>query len=73
MQSPDELHPQGQTRIMATAKILGIHHQTLRKWWKSGKFPKPTSINGMLLFKNSDILEWLELNQSDNPTQKQGG
>ena len=61
--NPTDLHPQGQTRIKPTAEILGIHHQTLRRWWKAGKFPKPTNINGILLFRNADILAWLERHQ----------
>lgn len=59
-QSPTELHPQGQTRIKAAASLIGVHHQTLRRWWKAGKFPKPIDINGILLFKNADLLAWLE-------------
>lgn len=55
-----ELHPQGQTRIKAAADLVGVHHQTLRRWWKADKFPKPTDINGILLFKNSDLLAFIE-------------
>jgi predicted DNA-binding transcriptional regulator AlpA len=58
-QTAKELHPQGQTRIKAAAKLVGVHHQTLRRWWKKDKFPKPIDINGILLFKNSDLLDWL--------------
>ena len=54
------LHPQGQSRIKPTADLIGVHHQTLRRWWKAGKFPKPININGILLFKNADVLAWLE-------------
>ncbi len=54
------LHLQGQTRIIPTAEIIGVHHQTIRRWWKEGKFIKPIEINGMLFFKNADILNWLE-------------
>ena len=54
------LHPQGQSRIQPTADLIGVHHQTLRRWWKAGKFPKPININGILLFKNADVLAWLE-------------
>lgn len=59
-QTAAELHPQGQTRIKPTAAIAGVHHQTLRRWWKADKFPKPININGILLFRNADILAWLE-------------
>ena len=60
IQEVTALHPQGQSRIKPTADLIGVHHQTLRRWWKAGKFPKPININGILLFKNADILAWLE-------------
>ena len=59
-QETTALHPQGQSRIKPTADLIGVHHQTLRRWWKAGKFPKPININGILLFKNADVLAWLE-------------
>lgn len=55
-----ELHPQGQTRIKPAADLLGVHHQTLRRWWKAGKIAKPTNIHGILLFKNADLLAFIE-------------
>lgn len=58
--NPSQLHPQGQTRIKAAASLIGVHHQTLRRWWKSDKFPKPVNINGILLFRNADILSFLD-------------
>ena len=61
-----ELHPQGQTRIKAAAAIVGVHHQTLRRWWTADKFPKPTNIHGILLFRNADLLAWLESHHSKN-------
>lgn len=60
------LHPHGQTRIKDAADIIGVHHQTLRRWWKSDRFMKPTNINGILLFKNSDLITWVEKQHSDN-------
>ena len=63
-----ELHPQGQTRIKAAAAIIGVHHQTLRRWWAAGKFPKPTNIHGILLFKNSDLLAFIEQGHASDST-----
>ena len=63
-QTTTELHPNGQTRIKAAANLIGVHHQTLRRWWKADKFPKPTDINGILLFRNADILSFLDSQQS---------
>ena len=66
-QETTALHPQGQSRIKPTADLIGVHHQTLRRWWKAGKFPKPLEINGILLFRNADVLAWLEnAQQSSN-------
>ncbi len=59
-QTSAELHPNGQTRIKSAANLIGVHHQTLRRWWKANKFPKPININGILLFRNADILSFLE-------------
>lgn len=62
----ENLHPQGQTRIKVAATIVGVHHQTLRRWWKVGRFPKPVNIHGILLFKNAEILSWLASHQIDD-------
>lgn len=59
-----ELHPLGQTRVLPAAELAGVSRQTLRRWYRAGKFPKPLKINGMLLFKNSDLIEWFEKNAS---------
>ena len=64
------LHPQGQSRIQPTADLIGVHHQTLRRWWKAGKFPKPININGILLFKNADVLAWLENAQQTSDVEQ---
>ncbi len=66
---PDELHPQGQTRIKSAATIVGVHHQTLRRWWKADKFPKPIDINGILLFRNADLIAWLASHKPSNGDQ----
>lgn len=65
-QAAIELHPNGQTRIKAAAAIVGVHHQTLRRWWKADKFPKPTDIHGILLFRNADILAWIAQSHATN-------
>lgn len=50
----------GLIRVEPLAKRLGIHAQTLRRWWKAGKFPKPQNINGILLFANAEVKAWLD-------------
>lgn len=59
-QTTQAIHPQGQTRIKAAAALIGVSPLTLRRWWTAGKFVKPTNINGILLFKNSDLLAFIE-------------
>ena len=63
-QNPLQLHPQGQTRIKTAASLVGVHHQTLRRWWKAEKFPRSIEINGILLFRNADLLAWIERQHS---------
>lgn len=55
----DTLPSEGFIRVMPLAQRIGVHHQTLRKWWKTGKFPKPQHRNGILLFSNSDVKDWI--------------
>lgn len=57
---PKPMNPHGYSRIKPTAELAGVHHQTLRRWWKADKFPKPTNVNGIPMFRNADILAWLE-------------
>lgn len=59
-EQPTPLNPQGYSRIKPTAELIGLHHQTLRRWWKADKFPKPINVNGIPMFRNTDILSWLE-------------
>ncbi|WP_333954832.1 helix-turn-helix transcriptional regulator [Psychrobacter sp. S4(2024)] len=63
-EQPAPLNPQGYSRIQPTAELIGLHHQTLRRWWKADKFPKPININGIPMFRNSDILRFIENQQS---------
>lgn len=65
-EQPVPLNPQGYSRIQPTADITGVHHQTLRRWWKADKFPKPININGIPMFRNSELLAWLESHTADH-------
>lgn len=56
----DTLPADGFIRVMPLARLIGIHHQTLRRWWKAGQFPKPQIRNGILLFKNSEVKNWID-------------
>ena len=63
-EQPTPLNPQGYSRIQPTAELIGLHHQTLRRWWKANKFPKLINVNGIPMFRNSEILRFLENHQS---------
>lgn len=63
-EQPTPLNPQGYSRIQPTAELIGLHHQKLRRWWKANKFPKPIDVNGIPMFRNSDILCFLENQKS---------
>ena len=63
-EQPTPLNPQGYSRIKPTAELIGLHHQTLRRWWKVGKFPKPVNVNGVPMFRNADLLTFLERQHS---------
>lgn len=63
---PDTLPAQGLTRLEPLALRLGINRQTLRRWYNADKFPKPKRINGILLFNNSEILNWLAQHEASN-------
>ena len=54
------IHPDGQMRIKQAAALIGVHPLTLRRWWQAEKFIKPSNVNGILLFKNSDILAFID-------------
>ncbi|MDN3453480.1 hypothetical protein [Psychrobacter sp. APC 3350] len=62
-EKPTPLNPQGYSRIKPTAELIGLHHQTLRRWWKADKFPKPIDVNGIPMFRNSEILRFIENQQ----------
>jgi hypothetical protein len=65
-EQPTSLNPQGYSRIKPTAELIGLHHQTLRRWWKVGKFPKPVDVNGIPMFRNADLLAFLERQHFSN-------
>lgn len=60
MTDTPSIHPDGQMRIKQAAALIGVHPLTLRRWWQAEKFIKPSNVNGILLFKNSDILAFID-------------
>jgi prophage regulatory protein len=46
--------------------IIGRSPLTLRRWWKSGSFPKPLFYNNRTLgWSEKDIQQWL-MNKNEN-------
>lgn len=42
-------------------KMIGRNRITLRRWWLTGKFPRPVKLNGTTLAWHSDeIEEWID-------------
>jgi len=42
-------------------RMLGRNRVTLRRWWLTGKFPKPVKLNGTTLAWHSDEIEqWID-------------
>lgn len=42
-------------------RMIGRNRVTLRRWWLTGKFPRPVKLNGTTLAWHSDeIDEWIE-------------
>lgn len=42
-------------------RIIGRNRVTLRRWWLTGKFPKPVKLNGTTLAWHSDEIEqWID-------------
>lgn len=39
-------------------QLTGKHPVTLRRWWKSGKFPQPTK-HSVLVWRADVIHEWI--------------
>lgn len=42
-------------------KMIGRNRVTLRRWWLTGKFPRPVKLNGTTLaWHSNEIAEWIE-------------
>ena len=58
--TPAGLNRAGFSRYSEVADYLGVHHVTLRRWAKNGQMPTPHQLNGLQLFKNSELMQWIE-------------
>lgn len=49
--------------IRDVEQIINKNRLTLRRWWKAGKFPKPTLLNGTALaWSTTTIEKWIQQN-----------
>ena len=46
--------------VMEVAAWLRVHHQTIRKLAKQGKFPPPLRIGKALRWRAEDLIAWQE-------------
>jgi len=49
--------------IRDVEEIIGRNRLTLRRWWVTGKFPKPVKLNNSVLSWHYDVIEqWIHQN-----------
>jgi prophage regulatory protein len=54
-------------RINELAERLGVHEQTIWRWSRKGKFPKPVKLGEMTTgWRACDIERWLDEKQAAN-------
>jgi prophage regulatory protein len=48
-------------------QIIGVNRITLRRWWLTGKFPKPIKLNGSLLSWHFEVIQqWINQRMNIN-------
>lgn len=52
-------HKQQMLFIKDVEQLIGRNRLTLRRWWKKGKFPKPSLVNTCLAWRTDVIEEWI--------------
>lgn len=58
-------HPKELYQVKQIADIFQKHPETIRRWIKAGTITKPLTINGVYYFKGSDIVEYLNANETE--------
>lgn len=58
--NPNDLY-----QVSQVSEIFKRHPETIRRWIKAGKIPKPLSISGMYYFKGSDLLDYINANDTE--------
>lgn len=58
--NPNDLY-----QVSQVSEIFKRHPETIRRWIKAGKIPKPLSISGMYYFKGSDLLDYINADATE--------
>jgi predicted DNA-binding transcriptional regulator AlpA len=65
-----EIHQPKILFIKDVERLVNRNRLTLRRWWKKGKFPKPSLLNGTTLaWKTEVINEWINTNLKEAPNE----
>jgi prophage regulatory protein len=59
-------------RVKQLIKLLSISKSTIYGWIKDDKFPKGTKINGITVWRESEINDWVSENYKDHILEKLG-
>ncbi len=66
-------NPSGFTSLKNVAKFFDVSNQTIKNWYKAGKFPSPVtnplddSESAHKFFKNEDLIEFKEKLEYEEP------
>ncbi len=51
----------GFLRTREVEKLIGVHHSTIRRWEKKGKFPRRKQLGGRAVgWRVSEVWEWIK-------------
>lgn len=58
-------NPHDLYQVTEVGEIFKKHPETIRRWIKAGKIPAPLNISGMYYFKGSDLLNYINSNNTE--------
>jgi excisionase family DNA binding protein len=57
----ESFDPQAALRVGPLSKLLDVTRQTISRWDRDGKLPRPATIGRLKLWRRADIDLWLRL------------
>ena len=48
----------------SVASLLGVRRESIWKWTRDGRFPKPVRIGRLTRFRQAEVIAWIESRQS---------